>query len=93
MTRAAWLELGITVLVWCALLGTAIGAVVAKHQARRLFSELRALENTRDELQVEWGQLQIEQSAWATHGRIENLARERLSMTRPDEDSILVVVR
>ena len=82
-----------TVLTWVALLATSVGAVVAKHQARRAFTELRALEDQRDELQVEWGRLQIEHSTWATHGRIESIATERLGMRRPVASDILVVER
>jgi len=47
---------------------------------RKAFIELQVLQNKFDDLQIEWGRLQLEQSAWATHGRVEKLAREKLEM-------------
>ena len=57
-----------------------VGIVYSKHSVRKAFIELQALQNKYDELQINWGRLQLEQSAWATHGRIEKLAREKLKM-------------
>jgi cell division protein FtsL len=34
-------------------------------------------------LDVEWGQLQLEQSTWATHTRVEQIARDKLGMRPP----------
>ena len=76
---------------WIALLATSIGCVWAKHEARARFVELRALERERDRLEVEWGKLRIEQSAWATHSRVENLAREELGMVVPKSADIAVL--
>ena len=50
----------------------------AKHEARNRFNELQQLTRERDELDIEWGQLQLEQSTWATHGRVESVARDDL---------------
>ena len=74
-----------------AAVGSAIAAVDARHQARQLFIELQALNMARDELNVEWRQLQIERSTWAAHARVEQLARDKLSMSVPDPASIEVV--
>ncbi|HHJ11671.1 MAG TPA: cell division protein FtsL [Chromatiales bacterium] len=86
--RGQAVMLGVLVL---AVLGSAIGVVEARHQSRKLFVELQALERGRDELEIEWGRLQLEQAAWATHGRIERIARERLHMhlPRPDETTVI----
>ncbi|MFK8017468.1 MAG: cell division protein FtsL [Gammaproteobacteria bacterium] len=73
----------VSVLAWGALLATGIGCVYAKHEARTRFVALRALERERDQLEIEWGKLQIEQSTWATHSRVENLARDVLDMDVP----------
>lgn len=70
---------------------SAFGVVVSSHYARMLFVELQALEQQRDELNMEWGQLQIEQSTWATHGRIESVARDELELVIPDTDRIRVL--
>ncbi|MEO1202235.1 MAG: cell division protein FtsL [Pseudomonadota bacterium] len=70
---------------------SAMALVYTKHESRRLFIELEALTQERDELDIEWGQLQIEQSTWARHARIENLAQQRLGLERPDAVKIYVV--
>jgi cell division protein FtsL len=70
---------------------SAVGVVLSKHYSRKLFVELQTLEKKRDELAVEWGRLQLEQSTWATHGRIEKLARERLRMGIPTPDSTIII--
>ena len=59
---------------------TGVGVVYSKHTMRTLFIELQSMQNSFDELQIEWGRFQLELSAWATHGRIEKIAREKLNM-------------
>lgn len=71
--------------------GSAVAAVHARHEARQLFIELQDLNRTRDELNIEWRQLQIERSTWAAHARVEQLAREKLSMDVPRPGAIQVV--
>ena len=77
--------------LWILLLASGIGVVWSKHQARTLFVELQGLNGERDALEIEWGQLKLEQSAWAMHGRVEQTARTNLRMVipRPDEVSIV----
>jgi len=70
---------------------SAIALVYTRHESRKLFVELESLSTERDELNIEWGQLQIEQSTWATHGRIEQLATEELSLSRPTSADIYVI--
>lgn len=70
---------------------SALAVVYSKHQSRKLFVELNNLQRTRDAMDVEWGQLQLEQSAWATSGRIEKLARQRLNMTQIEYKKIIIV--
>ena len=72
---------------------SAIALVYTKHEARKLFVELETLTHERDELNIEWGQLQIEQSTWATHARIEQVAADRLSLIRPESNEIFVIER
>lgn len=74
-----------------AVVGSAVAAVEARHQARQLFIELQGLNLARDELNVEWRQLQIERSTWAAHARVEQLARDKLSMSVPAPARIEVV--
>jgi len=72
---------------------SAIALIYTKHQSRKLFVELEQLTTERDELNIEWGQLQIEQSTWATHARIERVAAEELSLARPKTTEIYVIER
>lgn len=70
---------------------SAVALVYTKHESRKLFIELEALNSERDKLNIEWGQLQIEQSTWATHARIEQVAADELALTRPKSDEIYVI--
>lgn len=72
---------------------SAMALVYTRHESRKLFIELEQLTTNRDELNIEWGQLQIEQSTFATHARIERVATEELSLTRPDATEIYVIER
>ena len=72
---------------------TSMAIVYTKHDSRKLFVELEALTHERDELNIEWGQLQIEQSTWATHARIERVAKDDLSLARPESSEIYVIER
>jgi len=85
--RLTWL---IPVLLVLVVL-SALAVVYSKHQSRKLFVELTSLQKTRDAMEVEWGQLQLEQSTWATSGRIEKLARQRLNMTQMEYEKIIIV--
>ena len=72
---------------------SAIALIYTKHESRKLSVELESLTTERDELNIEWGQLQIEQSTWATHARIERVAAEELSLVRPKATEIYVIER
>jgi cell division protein FtsL len=74
-----------------ALLGAAIAVVWSKHEARSLFIELQHLNAERDRLDIEWGQLKLEQSAFAMHGRVEQTARVNLQMVVPRPDEVRIV--
>ncbi len=73
------------------LLGSAILLIYSKHQSRKLFVELQQLNYQVDALNTEWSQLQLEQSAWSGHGRIERIARNRLSMVMPKAGDVVFV--
>ena len=87
-TSQFWFALLLSVVV--AVSG--IWVVTAKHQARQLFIELEALNRESDRLQVDWGRLQIEQSTWGTHSRIESLARQHLDLDLPRNEQVVIVV-
>ena len=74
-----------------AVMISAIACVHSKHQSRKLFVELQQLTSVRDEMQVNWGRLQIEQSTWSAHARVERLARQQMKMRSPDPTDIRLV--
>jgi cell division protein FtsL len=74
-----------------ATVATAMSAAYAKHQSRKLFIELQSLEAQRDAMNVEWGQLQLEQSTHTTHGKVEEAARERLGMHIPEPQQVNIL--
>jgi cell division protein FtsL len=78
-------------LLWCAVLASSAGAVYTKYRARELFVELERLNSARDELDAEWGRLQLEQSAWSAYGFVEHVASERLHMSITDSRDIEIV--
>ena len=70
---------------------SAIGVVFARHEHRQLFIALSRLEKARDELNIEFGRLQLEQATWAESNRIDQVARDRLGMVFPSTDETVVV--
>jgi cell division protein FtsL len=78
-------------LLWVLLLVSAVAVVWSRHETRSLFVQLQGLHSQRDGLDIEWGQLKIEQSAWATHGRVEQTARAGLKMVIPKPDEVRLV--
>jgi cell division protein FtsL len=79
------------VVILLAVVISSVGIVYSKHQARKLFVELQALGNERDNMDVEWGQLQLEQSTLSTQGRVERAARDRLGMVSLSADNMVIV--
>lgn len=73
------------------VMSSAIAVIYAKHRNRMLYVQLTRLQQQQDELNVDWGRLQLEQSTWATHGRIENIARSKLGMRNVDYSDVVIV--
>jgi len=82
----------INLILLIVLTACALGLVTSQHQARKLFAELEREQEQAKQLDVEWGQLQLEQSTWAMHARVEKIARERLRMSLPDARRTQVVM-
>ncbi len=72
-------------------IASAIGVVYARHRHRLLFVELTRLEKARDELNIEFGRLQLEQATVAESNRIDQIARLRLGMKFPEAVDVVVV--
>ncbi|MEO8410546.1 MAG: cell division protein FtsL [Propionivibrio sp.] len=79
----------VNILLLLAVAIGALGAVTAQHQARKLFQGLEGEQERARQLDVEFGQLQIELSTWATSPRIEKIAREKLHMHTPEAGKML----
>jgi len=76
-----------------ATMASAIALVYAIQQSRLAFIELSKLGNERDDLNFEFGRLQLEQATWAENNRIEQIARGRLGMLAPNAAATVVIKR
>ena len=68
-----------------------LALVTSQHKARKLYVELQKEQELAKQLEVEWGQLQLEQSTWAMHARIEKIASGQLLMRVPPPARLQVV--
>lgn len=81
------------VLLFGAAMVSAVGVVWTRHQSRVLFVQLTQLQNQRDDLNIEYGRLELEQATWAEPRRIDSEARSKLGMTTPRPQDIRLVSR
>lgn len=91
MSRAEIRELVLAAALTIAVVGSGLALIRAEHDARQLFIELEALNREHDRLQIDWRQLQIEQSMLATHSKIESIARDKLNLAPPASSQVVVV--
>jgi len=78
--------------LFIAVLVAAISVVYTKHLNRKYFVQLQQLDKHQDEMNVEWGQLQLEKSTFASSSEIEKSAREKLGMDQPKRKEIITSV-
>ena len=78
-------------ILWVGALGSAAGVIYCKHRAREMFVQLEQLSARRDNLEIEWGQLQLEQSAWSTQAFVERVASAKLHMAMPPPKEIEII--
>jgi cell division protein FtsL len=83
----------IVVLLLVGVIASAIGVIYARQQNRILFGELTRLTHEQDDLNTEFGRLELEQATWAEPNRIEQVARGQLGMVAPGPDTTVVVKR
>jgi len=81
----------VNLLLLALVVACALGVVTSQHQARKLFNDLENEQTTGKKLGEEFTQLQLEQSTWATHKRIEGLASKSLGMRMPDATTTVVM--
>ena len=81
----------LSVTLFVVLLLCALALVTSQHQARKLFVELQEEQDRGRDLDIEFGQLQLEQSTWAMQSRIEQVASKKLGMRVPPVARVRVV--
>ncbi len=81
----------VVALLIAAVFLSALAVIDARHENRLLFAQLQQLRQQRDQINIEWGQLLLEQSTWSTHARIEQMATQKLDMEMPMHPEIVVV--
>lgn len=79
-------------LLTCAVLGSGVGVAYTQHSNRQLFIQLQKLQAERDDLEVEWELLRLEQSTLVTDAAVEDVARTRLNMLTPDPATVLYIL-
>jgi cell division protein FtsL len=84
-----WLNGGLLALI---LLST-FAVIHSTHACRALYAQLQVLESSQWYLQEDYGRLLLEQSTWASHYRVEKVARGDLNMQAPDLALFKVVPR
>lgn len=81
----------LTLVLFAILVACALGLVTSQHKARKLYVELQNEQERTKRLEVEWGQLQLEQQTWAMHGRVEKIASDQLDMRVPTPARVQLV--
>lgn len=89
--RASYL--GLNVLLLTIASACALGLVSSQHKARKFVTELEHEQERARSLDVEYGQLQLEQSTWAMHARVEKIASGSLRMRAPEAKRTQIVER
>lgn len=79
----------LNVFLLLAMVACSLGVVTSQHKARKVFQALEAEQERARQLEIEYGQLQLELSTWGTAPRIEKIARERLKMSTPDNARVV----
>ena len=79
---------GLNALLMLLVVSCALGVVTSQHKARKLYIELQKEKDFAQQMEVEWGQLQLEQSTWATPRRVGEVAEQRLQMQMPKSEQV-----
>jgi cell division protein FtsL len=78
-------------LLIAAVLGSGVAVVYARQEHRQAYVQLTKLLRERDEINIEFSRLQLEQATWAETNRIEQVATERLGMAFPQASELVVL--
>ena len=86
MTRR---DIAFTIALALVVMGSALVVVKTKHENRTLVHQLEQLRLEKARLETEWAQLQLEEATLAHHGRVEQIARDKLGMTEPQDAQVV----
>ena len=81
----------VNLILFAALIACALALVTSQHRSRKLYVELQKEQDVARQLEVEWGQLQLEQGTWAMHARMEKIATQSLGMQVPPAARVRVI--
>ncbi|MEC8811076.1 MAG: cell division protein FtsL [Pseudomonadota bacterium] len=70
---------------------SSVAVVYSSYETRRLVASHQRLQQENNAMQVEWGQLLLEQSTWGSYNRVEQLAGTKLKMRVPAPNEIVMV--
>jgi cell division protein FtsL len=82
---------GLLMILLIGVIISSLQVINAKHQNRQAFIALQSLKKQNDQMETEWGQLQLEQATWAAHGRVEKIASKQLEMVIPPTGSVSII--
>jgi cell division protein FtsL len=83
----------VLILLAVAVVASAVLVAYQRQESRRLFYALERLNSERDEANIEWGRLKLEQATWSENSRIEQIARRDLGLTFPEPEQVVVIGR
>lgn len=86
--RQGWMPV---VLVLLMVVASSIGVVYSTFETRRLVAKYQKMQSENNAMQVEWGQLLLEQSTWGSYNRVEQFATNKLNMRVPAPNEIVMV--
>lgn len=86
MNRRDWAFTAALALV---VMGCALIVVETKHQNRTRVHQIEQLRQEKARLDTEWAQLQLEEATLSHHGRIEQMARDKLGMAEPPATQVI----
>ena len=70
---------------------SALAVVYVTNLHRLTFSQLELVEQHKNDLDMQWGQLLLEQASLATPSRVQQMAAEKLKMVLPDSKQIVIL--
>ena len=79
------------VLLLFLVIACALGVVTSQHKARKLFVAWQNEKERAQQMEVEWGKLQLEQSTLVAPARVEKIARQQLQMQVPAKEQMRYV--